>query len=100
MGLEPVTIRAGQHCCPIARTSYESAFLRTPGKPQARLIGQAVQIIQNGGVIAYRPIPAMRSVARWVTRRAGAHLPHRRIDPTHDFTLVCRDLSEISTYAR
>ncbi len=72
-----------------------------PQNPQPRLISQAVAVVRSGGVIVY---PTDSSYA------LGCHLDEkgameriarlRRIDKNHNFTLVCRDLSEISTYAK
>ncbi len=72
-----------------------------PENPQQRLIYQAVEILNQGGVIAY---PTDSSYA------LGCHIGDkqaldrirtiRRVDATHNFTLVCRDLSELSTYAK
>lgn len=72
-----------------------------PKNPQARLIRQAVEIVRRGGVIAY---PTDSSYA------LGCHIGDkdamerirriRRLDEGHDFTLVCRDLSEVALYAR
>ena len=71
-----------------------------PDNPQSRLIKQAVEIINKGGVVIY---PTDSSYA------IGCHLGDkkamdkirmiRQLDKSHDFTLVCRDLSEISRYA-
>lgn len=71
-----------------------------PDNPQSRLIKQSVDIINKGGVIIY---PTDSSYA------IGCHLGDkkamdrirmiRQLDKGHDFTLVCRDLSEISQYA-
>lgn len=72
-----------------------------PEDPQARLLRQAVEVINEGGVIVY---PTDSSYA------LGCHLGDktalerirriRRTERDHDFTLVCSDLSEIATYAR
>ncbi|MCG7601474.1 threonylcarbamoyl-AMP synthase [Halomonas sp. McH1-25] len=72
-----------------------------PDNPQARLIDQAVGIIRSGGVIAY---PTDSGYA------LGCHLGEKKaiekikwlrsLDDRHNFTLVCSDLSEISTYAK
>jgi tRNA threonylcarbamoyl adenosine modification protein (Sua5/YciO/YrdC/YwlC family) len=72
-----------------------------PDNPQSRLISQAVAIVRKGGLIAY---PTDSSYA------LGCHIGDkkaldkiraiRKIDERHNFTLVCRDLSEISTYAK
>jgi len=72
-----------------------------PDNPQARLISQVVGVIRDGGVIAY---PTDSSYA------LGCHLGDkdalerirriRQAGKNHNFTLVCRDLSEIAVYAR
>lgn len=72
-----------------------------PVDPQRRLIRQAVRRLHEGAVMAY---PTDSSYA------FGCHLGDkgamerirrlRQADNDHDFTLVCRDLSEIATYAR
>jgi tRNA threonylcarbamoyl adenosine modification protein (Sua5/YciO/YrdC/YwlC family) len=72
-----------------------------PDNPQPRLIKQAVQIIQSGGVVVY-PTDSCYAL--------GCHLGDkdalerirriRQVDEKHHFTLVCRDLSELGTYAR
>ena len=69
--------------------------------PHLRLIKQAVTIVRNGGVIVY---PTDSSYA------LGCHLGDkaamtrirtiREVDDHHHFTLVCRNLAEISTYAK
>lgn len=72
-----------------------------PTHPQPRLISQAARILREGGVIAY-PTDSCYAI--------GCHLGDkdalqrlrrlRQIDDQHHLTLMCRDLSEISTYAR
>jgi tRNA threonylcarbamoyl adenosine modification protein (Sua5/YciO/YrdC/YwlC family) len=72
-----------------------------PINPQRRLLTQAVQIIRNGGLIVY---PTDSSYAfGWSIGDKGALERIRKIRATerdHDFTLACRDLSDIATYAR
>ena len=72
-----------------------------PADPQPRRVETVVQIMRSGGLIAY---PTDTSYA------FGCHIGDtkaidrirriRRTDKTHNFTLVCADLSEISLYAR
>lgn len=72
-----------------------------PDNPQVRLIKQAVEIIKKGGVIIY-PTDSGYAI--------GCHLGDkkamdkirliRQLDKDHNFTLVCRDLSEIAHYAQ
>jgi tRNA threonylcarbamoyl adenosine modification protein (Sua5/YciO/YrdC/YwlC family) len=71
-----------------------------PTHPQKRLIRQAAEIVRAGGVIAY-PTDSCYAL--------GCHLGDaqalerlraiRGIDERHHLTLMCRDLSEIATYA-
>ena len=72
-----------------------------PTDPQPRLIAQAAEMIRKGGLAAY---PTDSAYA------LGGHLGDadlldrirriRGVDDRHQFTLMCRDLSEIATYAR
>ncbi len=72
-----------------------------PENPQNHLIQKAVAILKRGGVIAYptdsgyalgcqigekHPLEKMRSI--------------RKLKQTHNFTLICRSLSDVGTYAR
>ncbi len=72
-----------------------------PDNPQKRLISQAVAIIREGGVIAY-PTDSCYALGCHVgDKQAMERVARiRKTDAKHDFTLVCRDLSDISTYAR
>ena len=60
-----------------------------------------VEIIQNGGLIAY-PTDSSYALGCHIGDKKAIDLIHRirRTDKKHNFTLVCADLSEISTYAR
>lgn len=72
-----------------------------PDNPQARLIKQAVQIIRNGGVIAYPTDSAYALGCHLGDKEALAKIVRiRQLDEKHHFTLLCRDLSEIATYAK
>ncbi|MFP4061548.1 MAG: L-threonylcarbamoyladenylate synthase [Halochromatium sp.] len=72
-----------------------------PQDPQARLIQRAAAVFESGGVVVY---PTDSSYALGCQLGDKAALDRirmiRRIDDNHHFTLVCRDLSEIATYAR
>lgn len=69
--------------------------------PQARLIRQAVEIIHKGGVIAYPTDSAYALGCRLGDKKAVEKLRSiRRLTDKHNLTLVCRDLSDISTYAK
>jgi tRNA threonylcarbamoyl adenosine modification protein (Sua5/YciO/YrdC/YwlC family) len=72
-----------------------------PEHPQPRLIKQAAEIARSGGLIAL-PTDAAYSLAG-VSGYAPLldRIRHiRGVDERHHFTLMCRDLSEIATYAR
>ncbi|MHB9101079.1 MAG: L-threonylcarbamoyladenylate synthase [Sulfuricella sp.] len=76
-------------------------FVIHPENPQPRLIHQTVEIIRNGGVIAY-PTDASYALGcglgdKEAQRRIRAI---RGVDDDHPLTLVCRDLAEISVYAK
>ncbi len=72
-----------------------------PDNPQVRLIRQAVDIIRAGGVVVYPTDSAYALGCRIGDKDAVERIRRiRRLDDRHNFTLVCRDLSEIATYAR
>jgi len=72
-----------------------------PDNPQGRLIHQAVDIIRQGGVIAYPTDSAYALGCHLGDKKALDRIRKiRSLDDKHNFTLVCRDLSEISTYAK
>ena len=72
-----------------------------PVNPQQRLIHQAVEIIRGGGLVVY-PTDSSYALGCQVGDKRGMDRIRRirALDSKHNFTLVCRDLSEISTYAR
>ncbi|MDP0589010.1 MAG: L-threonylcarbamoyladenylate synthase [Candidatus Endonucleobacter bathymodioli] len=68
--------------------------------PQRRLIRQTVEIILSGGVIAYPTDSAYALGCLIGNSKALARIKRiRNLTEKHNFTLVCRDLSEIATYA-
>lgn len=69
--------------------------------PQLRLIRRAAQIVREGGVIAY-PTDSCYALGCHIGDAAALERLRRirGADRHHHFTLVCRDLSEISRYAR
>lgn len=72
-----------------------------PVNPQHRLIKLAVDCIKAGGVVVY-PTDSAYALGCAVGNKAGMERISRirQIDNKHNFTLVCRDLSEIATYAK
>jgi len=71
-----------------------------PDNPQKRLIGQAVNIIRNGGVVVY-PTDSCYALGCHVgNKQAMERIARiRQTDAKHNFTLVCNDLSELATYS-
>ena len=76
-------------------------FSLHPEQPQARLIRQAAEIIRAGGVVVL-PTDSAYALACQVGDAALLDRVRRirGVDDRHHFTLLCRDLSEIGTYAR
>ena len=75
-------------------------FAIHPVTPQARLIQQAVSIIQGGGVIVYPTDSAYALGCQLGDKKAMERIRRiRSLQENHNFTLVCRDLSELGTYA-
>ncbi len=72
-----------------------------PENPQARLIREAVDIIKAGGVVVYPTDSAYALGCHIGDKNALDRIRRiRKLDARHNFTLVCRDLSEIATYAK
>lgn len=72
-----------------------------PANPQRRLIRRAVEIVRAGGVIAYPTDSSYALGCHIGDKQAMERIRRiRRVGDRHNFTLVCRDLSEVSLYAR
>ncbi|MBT3144170.1 L-threonylcarbamoyladenylate synthase [Neptunomonas phycophila] len=72
-----------------------------PDNPQKRLIQQAVDIIKQGGVIVYPTDCGYALGCHLGDKSALEKIKRlRQLDDKHNFTLVCRDLSTIGTYAK
>src|SRR6267154_3585593 len=72
-----------------------------PKTPQARLIRQAADIIRDGGVVVYPTDSCYALGCHIGDKDAMERIARiRQVDKHHHFTLVCRDLSEIATYAK
>ena len=72
-----------------------------PDNPQPRLISQAAAIIRSGGVVAYPTDSCYALGCHIGDKNAMERIRRiRKMDKQHNFTLVCRDLSELSTYAK
>ncbi|MEM1152608.1 MAG: L-threonylcarbamoyladenylate synthase [Pseudomonadota bacterium] len=72
-----------------------------PDNPQQRLIRHAADIVRDGGVVVY-PTDSAYALGCHIGDKAALDRIRRirRLDDRHNFTLVCRDLSEIASYAR
>jgi len=72
-----------------------------PENPQLRLIRQVVEVLRRGGVIIY-PTDSAYALGCHIQDKAALQriIRLRNLDDKHNFTLVCRDLSEIATYAK
>ncbi|MAM58596.1 MAG: threonylcarbamoyl-AMP synthase [Salinicola sp.] len=69
--------------------------------PQKRLIDQAIEILRQGGVVAYPTDSGYALGCRLGEKKAIEKIKWlRQLDDRHNFTLVCSDLSEIGTYAK
>jgi tRNA threonylcarbamoyl adenosine modification protein (Sua5/YciO/YrdC/YwlC family) len=79
-----------------------SQFFRIhPVNPQLRLIRHAVEILNKGGVIAYPTDSAYALGCHIGDKNALDRIRRiRKLEDKHNFTLVCRDLSELASYAR
>lgn len=72
-----------------------------PLNPQPRLVHRCVEILRNGGVVVY-PTDSCYALGCLLGDKAAMDRIRvlRAAGKDHNFTLVCRDLSEIATYAR
>ena len=72
-----------------------------PTHPQQRLLKQAAQILHNGGVAAIPTDSSYALVCHLDDKAAAEQLRRiRGVDHHHHLTLLCRDLSELASYAR
>jgi tRNA threonylcarbamoyl adenosine modification protein (Sua5/YciO/YrdC/YwlC family) len=72
-----------------------------PTHPQRRLMAMAAEVVRNGGVLVYPTDSTYALGCRLGEKSAVERIKTiRRLDDRHHFTLVCRDLKEVSTYAR
>lgn len=69
--------------------------------PQERLVKQAVEVIRKGGVIIYPTDSSYALGCRLGDKSALERIRRiRRLDDKHNFTLMCRDLSELGVFAK
>ena len=72
-----------------------------PQNPQARLINQAAEILNDGGILVY-PTDSVYGIGCKVgDKRALERIRKiRNLDKDHNFTLLCRNISEVAVYAK
>ncbi len=72
-----------------------------PKNPQTRLIDQVVEVLKRGGLIVY-PTDSAYALGCHVGDKMALDRIRalRQLDKQHNFTLMCRDLSELATYAK
>lgn len=75
-------------------------FAIHPDNPQARLLRQAAAAIEEGGLVVY-PTDSGYALGCALGNKAALERIRylRQLDKNHNMTLVCRDLSELGTYA-
>ena len=85
-----------------ARPSLMSQYFEVhPDNPQPRLIKQAVALLHGGGVCAVPTDSSYALVCHLDDKAAAEQLRRiRQVDDKHHLTLLCRDLSELASYAR
>lgn len=72
-----------------------------PQTPHLRLIRQTADIVRKGGIIVY-PTDSCYALGCQIGNKEAMDRIRtiRKVDQNHNFTLVCRDLAEIATYAK
>ena len=72
-----------------------------PENPQFRLIKQSVEILRQGGIVAY-PTDSSYALGCHIGDKSAMEKIRRirQVDNNHNFTLICSDLSELSVYAK
>ena len=72
-----------------------------PDNPQQRVLKQAAQILHDGGIAAVPTDSSYALVCHLDDKAAAEKLRRiRGVDDKHHLTLLCRDLSELASYAR
>lgn len=85
----------------IASQTMSQFFQIHPENPQKRLIDQVVELLRQGAVVVYPTDSGYALGCHIEDKQALDRIRAiRRLDDRHNFTLICRDLSEISTYAK
>ena len=76
-------------------------FAIHPDNPQSRLLRKAAVIINDGGLVVY-PTDSGYALGCKLGNKAALDRMRqlRQLDKNHNMTLICRDLSQLGTYAR
>ena len=76
-------------------------YLIHPENPQQRSIAKVVEIIRKGGLVVY-PTDSVYAIGCHIGDKSALERIRsiRQLDKHHNFTLVCRDLSELANYAK
>jgi len=76
-------------------------YLIHPENPQQRSIKKVVEIIRKGGLVVY-PTDSVYAIGCHIGDKSALERIRsiRQLDKHHNFTLVCRDLSELANYAK
>ena len=76
-------------------------FAIHPDNPQARLLRQAATVVEEGGLIVY-PTDSGYALGCMLGNKSALERIRRlrQLGKEHNMTLVCRDLSQLSTYAK
>jgi tRNA threonylcarbamoyl adenosine modification protein (Sua5/YciO/YrdC/YwlC family) len=84
-----------------SKTAMAQFFEIHPKSPQLRLIHRAVEIIRNGGVIVY-PTDSSYAIACHIGDKQALDRIRRirQLDDKHNFTLVCKDLAQVSMFTK
>lgn len=76
-------------------------FAIHPDNPQSRLLRQAAAIIEDGGILVYPTDSGYALGCQLGNKGALERIRRlRQLDRNHNMTLVCRDLSQLGTYAK
>ena len=72
-----------------------------PKDPQPRLIKRSVELLRGNGLIVY-PTDSSYAFGCRIDNKDGLEMIRRlrRLDDDHNFTLICRDIAQVSTFAK
>jgi tRNA threonylcarbamoyl adenosine modification protein (Sua5/YciO/YrdC/YwlC family) len=72
-----------------------------PDNPQARSVGQVVDVVRNGGLIVY-PTDSCYALGCQMGNRDGLARIRaiRHLDDRHHFTLMCRDFAQLGQFVK